>query len=47
MQQRDPVGEVEGLFLFMGHQHGGDTDGIDQVPQFAARSLAKRGIEVG
>ena len=41
------VAELERLVLLVGHEHGGDPDPVDEIPNLAARALAQGGVEVG
>ena len=46
-EQRDPVAEVEGFLLLVGHQHRGDAEAMDERAQLAPGPLAERGVEIG
>ena len=45
VEDSDPVGQVQGLFLIMGDKYGRHARGIMDSAQFLTQRLAHRGIE--
>ena len=45
-QHGDPVAQLEGLVLLVGHEHRGDADAMDEIADLAPGPLPQRGIEI-
>ena len=46
-EQRQPIGEGEGLFLAVGDEDGADALSLEQIPNFADQTHSHLGVDIG